>query len=146
MRQAERSARSSTRRAPAKTGSTAAVKTRSQSTPAARPRPAKPEVRPVLTLAATGLRVRKNGVLPIAVAFTGLDEVRFELEPQRILRLDRATLDAPGEVRLLGRRDGKASLFATGLRQGVVVIERMIHLDCDGPVVRLLGFGYTPRA
>ena len=144
MRQAERSARSSTRRAPK--ARTSPVKSRSQVGPA-RSRPVGQQVRPVLSLAATGMRVRKNGILPIAVSFSGLDEVRFELEPQRILRLDRTSLDAPGEVRLLGRRDGKASLIATGLKQGVIVIERMIHLDCDGPVVRILGFGYTaPRA
>ena len=144
MRQADRNARSTTRRAPAKRA--VAVKAR-QSTAVARVRTAARQAqKPVLLLSAPSVRVKKDGVLPVQVAFSGVDEVRVELEPLTMFRLDVSSLSASGEVRLLGRRDGKATLIATGIRMGVPVIQRMLHLDCDGPVVRILGFGYTAPA
>ena len=141
MRQADRNARSSTHRAPAKRA-TAAKARQCNAAPRSRVA-ARPVARPVLALSAPSVRVKKDGVLPVQVAFSGCDEVRFALEPLKMFRLDVASLSAPGEVRLLGRRDGKASLIATGLHGGIPVIQRMLHLDCDGPVVRILGFGYS---
>jgi hypothetical protein len=145
MRQADRNARSSTHRAPAKRATAAKARTQTKIAPRSRVA-APPAPRPVLALTAPGTRIKKDGVLPVQVAFSGCDEVRLELEPLKMFRLDVASLSSSGEVRLLGRRDGKATLIATGMRMGVPVIQRMLHLDCDGPVVRILGFGYTAPA
>lgn len=99
---------------------------------------------PSLELSCATPRVKATAAIPVEVAFSGIDRVEFELEPKGTFSLDVEKLEESGIVRLLGKKDGKATLIATGVRGKVDVIQRLVHLECDGPLVRILAWGYIP--
>ena len=99
------------------------------------------ELRPVVS------RVKQHAAIVVGIDFHGVDQVDLEMEPAGTFALDTRALAGPGQVRLLARRDGIATLIAVGRAGGRSVIERMVHVQCDGPTVRILAIGYTaPRA
>jgi hypothetical protein len=124
------------------------VEAKKQATPVARLLRLVPgfgkRTQPSLELSAAKGRVKATASIPVEVSFAGVDRVELELEPKNTFALDTASLEESGIVRLLGKRDGKATLIATGVRSGVDVIQRLVHVECDGPIVRILSFGYTP--
>ena len=105
----------------------------------------RPDEKPTLTLRAALERVNATASIPVEVSFTGVDRVEFELEPVGTFKLDNTRLESDGIIRLLGQADGKATLIATGVRRGVDVVQRLVHVECDGPLVRILAYGYLPK-
>ena len=103
-----------------------------------------PGQKPQLELRPSVSRVKATAGIEVQVTMRGVDRVELELEPKGTFTLDRAALDDDGEVRLLGKMDGKATLIATGMRRGADVVQRLLHVECDGPVVRILAYGYVP--
>lgn len=99
---------------------------------------------PSLELNCATPRVDATAAIPVQVAFDGIDRVEFALEPKGTFVLDVDRLEESGIVRLLGKKDGKATLIATGVRGKVDVIQRLVHVECDGPLVRILAWGYIP--
>ncbi len=108
-------------------------------------RSAKRSLKPALALEAETLYVKAGGVIPVAVELKNLDAVELTLEPAKIFSLDLPSLTRKGLVRLRGKKDGKATLIASGRVGAAEVIRKMLHVECEGPVVRILGFGYIPR-
>ena len=96
---------------------------------------------PALTLTADRTEVKKDEMLSVAVEMAGIEAADLRLEPADIFRVDLTTLGKSGVVRLRGLRDGKATLIATARGADLV---RMVHLDCEGPVVRITSFEYIP--
>ena len=105
-----------------------------------------PLAKPGLALEARVARVKQHAAIEVTVALAGLDRVALELEPHGVFALGAVELRESGTVRLLGKRDGLASLIVRGYAGGRGVIERMVHVQCDGPTVRILRMGYTPPA
>ena len=105
---------------------------------------AKTAVKPALTLRADVREVKANASIAVSVGMKGLDRVELELEPKGAFTLDLKSLSKAGVVRLKGHMDGKATLIATGKVGRKGVIEKMLHIACEGPSLRLLGFGYIP--
>lgn len=99
---------------------------------------------PELTLEADLREVKATATLPVRVAFRGLDRVDLELEPAQTFSLDVTSVAETGIVRLLGKADGKATLIAHGVKDGRDVAQRLLHVACEGPVVRIVAFGYLP--
>jgi hypothetical protein len=98
---------------------------------------------PQLALVADRPEVRKGETIRVAVEMSGLDEVTFSLEPARkVFSLDLASMKKPGAVRLKGEGHGFATLIASGRKNGVEVVKRMVHVRCQGPRVGILVFGY----
>lgn len=122
--------------APRRAGKVLELKGRGQ-----RQAPARLELRPVVS------RVKQHAAVVVGIDFHGVDRVDLEVEPSGTFSLDTRALAGPGQVRLLAQRDGIATLIAVGRAGGRPVIERMVHVQCDGPTVRILAIGYTaPRA
>ncbi len=104
--------------------------------------PAMVSVAPRLALAPAGrAEVKAGEPLAIAVDFAGVEGVDLRLEPAGVFRMDLASLQKPGTVRLRGLADGKASLVATARGADV---SQVVHLACEGPVVRISSFAYVP--
>jgi hypothetical protein len=101
-------------------------------------------VKPSLTLTADVPEVKAGRTIALKVEFKGADKVELQLEPRGTFEMDLSEMKKPGLVRLKGRKDGKGTVIATAHVKGGV-IRRMIHLACEGPVVRILGFGYLPK-
>ena len=99
---------------------------------------------PQLTLRARVVRARQHATIVVGVELAGLDRVELELEPLRVFSLDQTLLRESGDVRLLGKRDGLATLIARGFVGARAVTLRMVHVQCDGPTVRILSIGYIP--
>jgi hypothetical protein len=105
------------------------------------PRPAeKPEV----WLRPGADKVKATASIQVHVSFKGVDRVEFDLEPKGTFTLDTKVLEKDGIIRLLGKMDGKATLVATGVKSGRDVVQRLAHLECEGPVVRIIAWGYIP--
>jgi hypothetical protein len=100
--------------------------------------------KPAVTLRAEVGRVKTHGMISVKVAFRGAERVELSLEPARTFALDTRTLKKAGIVRLRGERDGKATLIARARAGEREVARALLHVECEGPVVRILGFGYTP--
>jgi hypothetical protein len=103
-----------------------------------------PGQKPQLELRPSVTKVKATSAISVQVAMRGVDRVELELEPKGTFTLDRGALEQDGEVRLLGKMDGKATLIATGMRRGQDVVQRLLHVECDGPLVRILAYGYVP--
>jgi len=99
---------------------------------------------PSLTLTPSVGRVKQNDVVAVEVGFTGLDEVRFTLEPKGAFTIDLNPMTKPGKLRLKGKKDGTATLVAKGMTDGAEAIRHVLHLYCEGPTVRILACGYIP--
>lgn len=87
---------------------------------------------------------KQHEVIAVALRFSGLDRVSLEVEPKNGFSLDAAEAIAPTTVRLTGKRDGIATLIATGYAGKRAVAEQLLHVRCVGPTLRILGFGYKP--
>jgi hypothetical protein len=105
------------------------------------PRPAE---KPELWLRPSADKVKATASVAVDVSFKGVDRVEFDLEPKGTFTLDQSVLEKDGIVRLLAKADGKATLIATGVRRGRDVVQRLAHLECEGPVVRIIAWGYIP--
>lgn len=103
--------------------------------------PAKPQ----LTLRPDADEVKAKQSISVEVSFKGCERVELTLEPRGLFTLDQKVLEAGGTVTLLGKKDGIATLIGTGVRRNKDVVQRMIHLRCHGPLLRIKAFGYTPR-
>lgn len=104
------------------------------------PRASKRVLKPALTLRPDLKEVNAGETITVDVGFKGMDSVELRLEPSKTFSLDLKSMKKPGLVRLKGKRDGIATLIAKGAG-----IEKMIHLRCVGPTVRILAFGYWVR-
>jgi len=105
---------------------------------------ARKALKPALTLRSDVREVKANASIAVSVGMKGLDKVELELEPRGAFSLDLKSLSKAGIVRLKGHKDGQATLIATGKVGRKSVIEKMLHIACEGPSLRLLGFGYIP--
>jgi hypothetical protein len=101
--------------------------------------------KPELTLKADKLEVKAGRAIKVAVAFKNVDEVELQVVPHDGFSIDLTSMRKSGPVRIRGEKDGKATLVACGFRGAKQVIRRMIHVACEGPVLRILGFGYIPK-
>jgi hypothetical protein len=99
---------------------------------------------PALTLTPSVGRVKQKEVVSVAVAFDGVEEVAFRLEPKGAFSLDLNPMARPGTLRLKGLLDGTATLVASGRTAGKEVVRRELHLYCEGPIVRIVASGYIP--
>jgi hypothetical protein len=107
---------------------------------------AKKAVKPALTLRPDVREVKANASIKVSVGMKGLDKVELALEPRGAFSLDLKSLSKTGIVRLKGHKDGKATLIATGKVGRKSMVEKMLHVACVGPSLKILGFGYTPKA
>src|SRR5947207_3014198 len=107
------------------------------------PRPAE---KPEILLRPAADKVKATASISVDVSFKGVDRVEFDLEPRGTFTLDTRVLEKDGIIRLLGKMDGKATLIATGVRRGQDVVQRLAHVECEGPVVRIIAWGYIPGA
>lgn len=103
-------------------------------------------VRPALVLEADAALARAGKAIAVRVAFEALDRVDLRLEPAGTFSLDLASLSRAGVVRLRAEKDGKATLVASGRVGEREAIRRLLHVECEGPVLRLVGFGYWPKS
>ena len=100
---------------------------------------------PRLSLTASVTQMKSGSAADVAVAFGGVDRVDFVLEPRGVLTMDVASLEVDGSVRLLGKKDGIGTLIASGVRRGKIVIQRMVHVAVEGPLLKIRAFGYKPQ-
>ena len=103
-----------------------------------------PSEKPELWLRTSAEKVKATATLSVEVSFKGVDRVEFEVEPKGTFTLDTTALVQDGIVRLLGKMDGKATLVATGVRHGRDVVQRLAHVECEGPLLRIIAWGYIP--
>lgn len=103
---------------------------------------------PVLRIAEPELRIRAERTevklhehLEVSIELQNLDQVDLKVVPARAFSLETITVTESGLVRLRGEWDGVATLIVRGTN-GTNTVTRMIHLHCEGPQLRLLGFGY----
>lgn len=89
-------------------------------------------------------RVNAGETIAVKVEAAGVESVQLKVVPAEAFDIDLRSLSRPGLVRLKGRADGTGTLIAEGTTAGGDRIERMLHLECVGPMLRLLGFGYIP--
>lgn len=99
---------------------------------------------PTISLTPDVRRVKQNGGVAVTVAFTGLDEVEFALEPRGAFTLDLASMTKAGVLRLRGKKDGTATIVARGKLGAKIVHTEVLHIQCEGPIVRILACGYIP--
>jgi hypothetical protein len=76
----------------------------------------------------------------LKVEFRNLDKVDLKLEPADVLSLDKPSLEKPGAVTLEAKKDGKATLTATG-KQGETTLTEKLELEGLGPTVKVGSFG-----
>lgn len=95
-----------------------------------------------LRLTADAVEVKAGAAIAVNVGFKGVEKVELALVPAGTFAIDLKSVRKPGLVRLRGKKDGKATLFARGFAGGEVVLERKIHVACEGPRVRVSAFGY----
>lgn len=101
-------------------------------------------VKPSLTIVADRSEAKSGRKITLNVDFKGAEKVVLELEPHGTFDMDLTSLKKPGLVRLHARKDGKATVIATALGKGGKGVQRLVHLQCHGPVVKIIGFGYIP--
>lgn len=101
---------------------------------------------PSLRLDADRPEVKAGEAVRLTVRFGGLDSVELELAPKKGFAIDLRSLSKPGVVHLRGKRDGTTTVIASGRAGGKEVVRKLIHLRCEGPKVRILAFGYIPKA
>lgn len=101
--------------------------------------------KPELSLKAEKLEVKAGQAIKVAVGFKNVDEVELQVVPHDGFSIDLTSMRKNGNVRIRGEKDGRATLVATGFRGEKQVVRRMIHVACEGPVLRILGFGYIPK-
>jgi hypothetical protein len=97
-------------------------------------------LKPAITLRPDVKQIDAGETITVDVGLKAIDAVELRLEPAKTFSLDTKSMKKSGKVHLKGKRDGIATLIARG--GGV---EKMIHLRCVGPTVRILAFGYWVR-
>ncbi|MHC4390798.1 MAG: hypothetical protein ACYS22_05700 [Planctomycetota bacterium] len=104
----------------------------------------RPVAAPELSLLPDGYSIDAGESICVAVNFTSVEDVALTIEPRDAFSIDMRELSKPGTVRLKGILDGPATLIARGRLASGEGIERQIHVECVGPLLRLLGCGYIP--